>query len=209
MRDISLKEFMDLYNITSEAVAEELRKNETEKEFYDKYINWGSASDFSDSYLSPKALDRLTAVFNKAENFMNPPETNSNKKGNDTNTSVETQANKTDEGEARIKHEEIRQDQLEKTNSKRKPRTKKSKFSISKTYLNEISSDNVIDTKVIRKFLMGDGVHKIEDIAIMTDSEVNDIFTKEYVLFNTEKGIMVFKKKALEGIINDVYLIKD
>lgn len=63
-RVVSIATYLKNYNISREDFDKEIDQN---KEFYDKYINWGSKKDGTDSVISPRALEKLGQVFNENE----------------------------------------------------------------------------------------------------------------------------------------------
>ena len=58
---VSLATYLESYSISREKFDEEIEKD---KDFYSKYIEWGSKKDGSDTILPPKVLERLGEAFN-------------------------------------------------------------------------------------------------------------------------------------------------
>ena len=214
-RVVSLSTYLSSYNLTREDFDKEIEKD---RDFYDRYIDWGSRRDGSDTILSPKVLDRLGEVFNDADEMAaarnveevqeKAPE--QGKEEEDMNeftekpieTEIEeiTEEVKTDTGKAAQKTEK----------DSKKPRRKKSKLNITKQYIQEHGQADIADAnalKQLRKFLMNDGNHKLEEVALMTDEEVQTAFGKDFYVIDAAEGTYIIKRSALTSIMSDVYVV--
>lgn len=183
-RVVSLSTYLESYNITKDVFMSSI---ENEREFFDKYIEWGKTD--ADTILSPKAIERLGEIFNEPTDndervdmsgFMNSPELNKNE-GTEEPKKVT-----------------------------KRTRRKKPKYSINKQFLQEHGRADVGDSsalKQLRTFLMGDGVHKVEDVALMTDEEVQETFSKSFYVIRAEEGCYIIKRSALSQIIGDISFV--
>ena len=68
-------------------------------------------------------------------------------------------------------------------------------------------SNTFEDPVLIRKFVVGNGILKAEDVAIMSDADVMSLFAKEYVVLKKENDVLIVRKEALASINNDIYLM--
>lgn len=84
-------------------------------------------------------------------------------------------------------------------------RPKKKKNTITKAFVNDLSTDKK-DSKAIRKFLLKSGSLKADEIALMSDEEVLQIFGKDYVILPKEISFII-SKKALLSITDSVYIL--
>ncbi len=193
----SLKNYIESYGITKESVMAVI---ETNRAFFDQYIEWGKND--SETILSPKALEELGKHFNenneselslpfkvneqgKMEIFMPSPE------GETETEDVKKEAEKTEEKPKKI-------------------RLKRSKYRATKQFIAEngmISLDNSDDMKQIRRFLMNDGTHKAEEVALLTDKEVQDELIKKYFIISSDSCMYIIARSVLLDNLSDIYVL--
>ncbi len=214
---VSLSTYLGSYNLTREVFDKEVEKD---KDFYNKYIEWGSKKDGSDTILSPKALDRLGEIFNDSvisEDIDSSPEEveTIEKIDEETEKKEDIQMDMSEFMEKPVEAEEeknIEKKAEKKTvKSTENKRKKKSKLNITKQFIQEHGQTDMDDgesNKQLRKFLMNDGTHKIEEVALMTDEEVRAAFGKEFYVIKAQEGTYFIKRTALMGIMGDVFVVE-
>lgn len=219
-KETTLKEYIDTYGLTKDKIMAVINKN---RSFYDKYIQWGDNDD--KTIIEPKALDMLGTVFNednsgtvndmhglvpmpgleKIESFyknddksvvnsVDKPLIDTNGKTDSDSISMKDYMNIPE------KSKEI------KAKKPRAPRKKKSKYNLSFADY-ENNKCEISNIKILRDFLMNDGKHKVEDIAIMSDEEVKVEFNKQYICIGESPSYIIYSKSVLKAIVSDIYII--
>lgn len=209
-RVANLSTYLSSYNLSKECFMEEIDKD---REFYDKYIEWHK--DDSKTILSPKALERLGKVFNDEEPKMTVT----------VDGEVQKEISLAPEKEAEDEQMDISKfmdnpvvagggiptsERVSKTKSeiKAKPK-KKSKLNITKQFIQENGSPvEVCDARGLRQFLLGSGIRKVEEVALMGDEEVLEAIGKEYFFIASKDRFLVFKKSVLLENLADIYVVE-
>ena len=219
---VSLSTYLESYNLTREVFDREIENN---RDFYDNYIEWGSKKDGSDTILSPKALDKLGEAFNESDSpkmtitidgeikksvSLEPESTEDKiKRKRRTKAEIESERKVVQMDMSDFMDKPVSEPVQEKTKTVTKK--KKSRLNITKQFIQEHgktdSSDNIY-LKQLRKFLLNDGSHKAEEIALMGDEEVKAAFGKDYYVIGAEEGTYFIKRSALIGIMSDVYVVE-
>lgn len=211
---VSLSTYLSSYNLKREDFDKEIEKD---RAFYDKYIDWGSKKDGSDTILPPKVLEKLGEIFNDPlENMtvtidgvvQEKPDTEKRK---DKVNMGEFMEKPTEAKEESSTEKEIKQKRTVKDNENKKPRRKKTKLNITRQFIQEHGQADVTDAnalKQLRKFLMNDGNHKLEEVALMTDEEVQTAFGKNFYVIDAAEGTYIIKRSVLAGIMSDVYIVE-
>ena len=83
---------------------------------------------------------------------------------------------------------------------------RKGKNTPPKGYFNSIKAEN--DVVSTRKFLIGSGLLKADEMALMSDADVMGFFEKEYVILSCGADSLVIKKQTLESMRDDIVLVK-
>ena len=210
---VSLSTYLSSYNLKREDFDKEIEKD---RAFYDKYIDWGSKKDGSDTILPPKVLERLGEIFNDPLENMTVTidgivqEKSDTEKRKDKLNMDEFMEKPTDTIEKNNNEKENNSKRTNKTDSK-KPRRKKTKLNITKQFIQEHGQADITDAnalKRLRKFLMNDGTHKLEEVALMTDEEVQTAFCKNFYVIDAAEGTYIIKRTALTNIMNDVFIVE-
>lgn len=225
---VTVRDFLKTYNITKDILMEEVNKD---KDFYDKYIEWENLD--ADSIITPKALARLGEVFNEPTSNNAPEMTitingevqetvvldtlkaeKPRKKRKQKATENDTIGEQVEMSDFMNKPDEntnIEKNEPEKKSKKSnsKPRRKKSKYSVTKQFLSENGRpEDMSNIRQLRQFLMSDGSHKIEDVALMTDDEVRNEFTKSFYIINADNGTYIIARTALNSIVSDICFVE-
>lgn len=213
-RVVSIATYLESYNISRDEFDRVVAEN---KDFYDDYIQWGSRKDGSDSVISPKALDRLGETFNSTtQQTAQPDEKPKRKRRTKAEMEEVNNERQIDMSEFMEKPEETKEEIKEpKKKAERteiKTRKKKSKMNITRAFIQEhghYGSSDSIDTKNLRKFVIGSGLYKIEQVAMMSDEEILNAVKKDYYFISSPEGTYIIKRSALTSIMSDVYVIED
>ena len=224
-RLVTLRDFINTYSITKEEFLKETNKD---KEFYDKYIEWESRDE--DTIITPKALEKLGEIFNKpeempviAENSLKEAEKEILEKAEPDKPKRKRRTKKEME-ESRVETtnpympeptaeetKDIKEVKETKTKTADKPRKKKTKLNITRQFIAENGTINgdISSIKQLRQFLMSDGNHKIEQVALMSDQEVLQAFEKDYFVIKTEEGrIFIFPRQFMNANTKNIYVIE-
>ena len=220
---VTLRSFLKEYSITKEEFLKETNKD---KAFYDKYIEWEQFDDAT--IISPKALSRLGEVFDKKEPKMTitydgevqqeldlttEPEEKDEKPKRKRRTKKEMEeARKAEMSD--FMAEPVTEEKKENKKPAAKPaqtKKKRSKNNITKAFIQEhgqFDTSSGMEMKDIRKFMIGSGLYKIEQVAMMSDKEAVESIKKDYYFISSPEGTYIIKRNALTGIMSDVYVIE-
>ena len=205
---VTLRDFLKEYNIKKEDFIKETDKD---KSFYEQYIEWEDMDDAT--IISPKALNRLCEVFETSKN------NNLTDKHEDKEVKTDTVRKR------RVKKEEVNNYMPEPITDKEseriekpkeaapppKPKKKKTKLNLTKQFIQEhgyCDDKGNFDIKDLRKFLIGSGLYKLEQVAIMGDDEVLGVISKDYYFINSPEGVYIIKRSSLQSIISDAFIIE-
>ena len=93
-------------------------------------------------------------------------------------------------------------------------RRKKSKYLASKNdFLEMFSTESIDDMKTLRMFLLSLPEYNVEDIAIMSDNEIKDMFHEKYIAITINNKTLITHKSKLEtlwaqnAINDDLFII--
>ena len=81
---------------------------------------------------------------------------------------------------------------------------KKTKSTMTKTYMSEHGRISDGDLKSFRMLLMNEGLKKAEEVALMSDVEVKDFFDKEFYIISSATETYMIRREALATILGDV-----
>ncbi len=231
-RMVTLRDFLKSYNISKGRFMSEVNKD---KEFYDTYIEWEDRDDAT--IITPKALTKLGEIFNEQEKVTKQSDTeaqmtitvdgeinsvvnmdtvDASKKSKDKEEKEEL-VNMSDMSEFMEKPIDTEEEQHDEEKTEQKSvksadtkRKKKSKLNITKQFIQEHGKADMNDSesiKQLRKFLMNDGTHKLEEVALMTDEEVQAAFGKDFYVIKAEEGTYIIKKSAFVEIMSDIFVV--
>ena len=100
------------------------------------------------------------------------------------------------------------------TKRKTSGRRKKSKYLASKNdFLEMFSTESIDDMKTLRMFLLSLPEYNVEDIAIMSDNEIKDMFYEKYIAITINNKTLITHKSKLEtlwaqnAINDDLFII--
>lgn len=204
-RVVNLSTYLKSYGITKEQFMAEVEKD---REFYDIYVDWNK--DDTKTILGPKVLDRLGAVFN--DDTIAEIE----KKEEDSKTDISEvkeggQVEISDYMNSPISSQigNPKSEKVKDSGASTKPKPKKkSKLSITKQFVQENGAPgDVCDMKGLRQFLLGAGLCKVEEVALMGDDEVLGAIGKEYFFIPSNDKFFIFKKSVLLENMGDIYVI--
>lgn len=203
-RVVNLSTYLKSYGITREQFMAEVEKD---REFYDIYVDWNK--DDTKTILGPKVLDRLGAVFND-DTIVEIEK----KEDTKTDTSEEKEGEQIEMSgymnspiSSQIGNPKSEKAKESGASTKPKPK-KKSKLSITKQFVQENGAPgDVYDMKGLRQFLLGAGLCKVEEVALMGDDEVLGAIGKEYFFIPSKDKFFIFKKSVLLENMGDIYVI--
>ena len=204
-RVVNLSTYLKSYGITREQFMAEVEKD---REFYDIYVDWNK--DDTKTILGPKVLDRLGAVFNDDTIV----EIEKKEEDSKTDTSEEKEGEQVEMSDymnspisSQIGNPKSEKAKESGTSTKPKPK-KKSKLSITKQFVQENGAPGAVcDMKGLRQFLLGAGLCKVEEVALMGDDEVLGAIGKEYFFIPSNDKFFIFKKSVLLENMGDIYVI--
>lgn len=207
---VSLSTYLKSYNLKRADFDKEIEKD---RDYFDKYIEWGKKKDGSDTILPPQVLTRLGKVFNEKVSEMTITR--------DGEVRDTVQLFSLDDSEKRGKQmdmsefmdkpvDEVKEEKKASVKSQSGVKKKKSKLNITKQFIQEHGKADIMDKdflKSLRRFLLNNGSYKAEDIALMGDEEVQAAFGKDFYVIRAEEGTYFIKRSALVGIMSDVYVV--
>lgn len=218
----TLKRFLDAHGITRETFDQAVAKDTT---FFEKWIGQGETED--DITIAPRAVDRLEEIL--AETGISEHTEKKEEKGSKTMDDNVMQAVRTantpmegSDGESSVFDMDMDQptEQVEpvkaakprrkKEDSKDdKPRRKRSKNTLTREFIAEHGQADEGDIKSLRSFLMGAGLLKTEEVALMSDAEVQAVYKKDYYVISTATETYIFPRALLNSIKNEVYVVEN
>lgn len=83
---------------------------------------------------------------------------------------------------------------------------RKSKYAATKTFINEYQSQTG-DIKSIRMFFLASGKFKTDEIALMSDTEIQKLFSEKYILMGDDTQTFIICKDACINILDYIYII--
>lgn len=133
----------------------------------------------------------------------------------ESNLSTETKQPKVTETPTETKTEvdvksDTKSEEKTQDEKKRVPRKKKSKYAVTADVLNNLNAE-INDIKSIRLFLLSLPDYKSEDIAVMSDDDVRDVFNKTYSSISISNGTLIVNKDVLKTLFTstDTYFIEN
>ena len=225
----TLKRFLNTHRITRETFDQLVAKD---KDFFDRWIEPGETEETIT--IAPRAVDRLEEIL---EDEDVPRMSKEEEKEVDEQISMEKMfkeeieeldkldidnmqvADSTEEGSPyEMEMETIMPKPVEpaagpaprkrKKKEDNKPRRRRGKNTLTKEFIAEHGQADGGDIKSLRMFLMNDGLHKAEDVALMTDTEVQEIYKKDYFVISTETETYIFPRTLLNSVKNEVYVVE-
>lgn len=127
----------------------------------------------------------------------------------DNNTVVENTVS--DEPIEKIEETTVVENKVKNTETKKKPsRKKKAKYAMTSETMTKICSD-IKNIKNIRLFLLSLPDYKPDDIALMSDEEVRELFDKNYIAIELTTGVWIINKTILPTLADteDMYFIEN
>ena len=219
---VSLYTYLKSYNLSRDAFDKEIEKD---RDFFDKYIEWGKKKDGSDTILSPKALDRLGESFNQPAApkmtitingevqesvSLDPGKEDKPKRKRRTKAEIEAERRNEQMDMGDFMDKPVESKKMPAKSKETPKKRKKSKLNITKQFIQEHGQANVDSPEILkqlRKFLMNDGSHKIEEVALMTDEEVQSSFGKSFYVIEAEEGTYFFPKSLLLSNMSEIFVV--
>lgn len=235
---VTVRDFLKSYNITKDVLMEEVNKDksfydkyiEWEKLDADSIITPKALDRLGKVFNEPAPEMTITRNGEVSETVSLDPSTPlkpkrkrrtkaeieaDNKKENgeqiDMSEFMDTPAVSEDNKIEEIKEKPSRKKTVKMSDSGTAPRKKKSKLNITKQFIQEHGQADVGNSdalKQLRKFLMNDGSRKVEEVALMTDEEVQAAFGKDFYVIEAEEGTYFIKRTVLTGNMSDIYVVE-
>ncbi len=213
----TLKRFLDAHGITRESFDQAVAKDTA---FFDKWIEPGATEE--EITIAPRAVDRLEEILAE-EGLTRQTEKNEEKGSKDMGDNI-IQVNENPSIDGSVKTgivsdtEPVATEPIEsaarsgekpsKKKEDSKPRRKRSKNTMTRDFIADHGQADIGDIKSLRSFLISAGLQKSDDVALMSDAEVQEIYKKEYFVISTANETYIFPRTLLNSIKNEVYVVE-